>query len=34
MEFTVKAQVLTAKAGAKIDKEGQDAVKPDNKDEL
>ncbi|KAH8785190.1 hypothetical protein F5883DRAFT_445083 [Diaporthe sp. PMI_573] len=34
MEFTIKAQVLSAKAGASIDKEGQDAVKPDSKDEL
>lgn len=32
MEFTIKAQVLSAKAGAS--KEGQDAVKPDSKDEL
>lgn len=34
MEFTIKAQVLSAKAGASIDKEGQDAVKADSKDEL
>lgn len=34
MEFTIKAQVLSAKAGAPIDKDGQDAVKPDSKDEL
>lgn len=34
MEFTIKAQVLSAKAGAPLDKEAQDAVKPDSKDEL
>lgn len=34
MEFTIKAQVLSAKAGTSPDKEGQDAVKPDIKDEL
>lgn len=34
MEFTIKAQVLSAKSGASIDKESQDAVKPDSKDEL
>lgn len=34
MEFTIKAQVLSAKAGASTDKEGQDAVRPDSKDEL
>ncbi|KAI3399598.1 hypothetical protein diail_6237 [Diaporthe ilicicola] len=34
IEFTIKAQVLSAKAGAPLDKEGQDAAKADSKDEL
>ncbi|KAJ0119035.1 hypothetical protein J7T55_013270 [Diaporthe amygdali] len=34
IEFTIKAQVLSAKAGAHLDKDGQDAVKTDSKDEL
>lgn len=34
MEFTIKAQVLSTKAGASPEKEGQDTVKPDSKDEL
>lgn len=34
MEFTIKAQVLSAKAGTSPEKERQDAVKPDSKDEL
>lgn len=34
VEFTIKAQVLSAKAGASIDKEAQDTVKADSKDEL
>lgn len=34
IEFTIKAQVLSAKAGAQLDKDGQDAVKTDSKDEL
>ncbi|KUI72741.1 hypothetical protein VM1G_11858 [Cytospora mali] len=34
MEFTVKAQVLSAKVDASVEKEGQDAVRTDGKDEL
>ncbi|ROV98120.1 hypothetical protein VPNG_08567 [Cytospora leucostoma] len=34
MEFTVKAQVLSAKADASFGKEGQDTVRTDSKDEL
>lgn len=34
MEFTVKAQVLSAKVDVSMEKEGQDTVRTDNKDEL
>ncbi|KAL1852752.1 hypothetical protein Daus18300_012083 [Diaporthe australafricana] len=34
MEFTIKAQVLSAKARTPLDTEGQEAVKADSKDEL
>lgn len=34
MEFTIKAQVLGVKVHATIEKDGQDAVRTNSKDEL